>query len=418
MRPHRSNAIPLMLGVSCAAAALSAGEASFLTFAKRAQAGERLSVVFLGGSLTWGANASDQAYTSYRAQVARMLRETYPQARFEFHDAAIGGTGSLLGVFRLERDVLRHKPDLLFLDFTANDGIEGEDVDSLAAYESILRRTIGDARCPVLPVIFPFQYDIDESRFPRMKRREAHLALAEAYGTYAGDAVERVHGRVKSGATTLQKLWPFDPAHPGDEGYLIFAEAAFEAFTRCVKEERVCKLPERPLHGATYLTWSRYRLALAESKPSGWAIVPPLRTAAWHDSVMSRWLDDEVRAQTGKVTDDAESPAEQTKAPVAPWTLRFQAATVLLFGTKTSASGKYRIRIDGAYVQNKDRGPEFDASSAKFGGNVNLCHLVATGLDPERTHELVLEPVFAPGKEQELRIESVCLAGGAARVVP
>lgn len=36
-------------------------------------------------------------------------------------DAAIGGTGSQLGAFRLKRDVSRFHPDLVFLDFTVND---------------------------------------------------------------------------------------------------------------------------------------------------------------------------------------------------------------------------------------------------------------------------------------------------------
>ena len=36
--------------------------------------------------------------------------------------AAIGGTGSDLGVFRLGRDVLAHRPDLLFVEFATNDG--------------------------------------------------------------------------------------------------------------------------------------------------------------------------------------------------------------------------------------------------------------------------------------------------------
>ena len=72
-----------------------AAAASFADFDRRARAGERLEVVFFGASLTWGANASDPLRTSYRAEVARRLEREYPEARFQFHDAAIGGTGSL-----------------------------------------------------------------------------------------------------------------------------------------------------------------------------------------------------------------------------------------------------------------------------------------------------------------------------------
>src|ERR1051325_5927999 len=112
---------------------------SFKSFDERAKAGEKLNVVFFGASLTWGANASDPQQTSYRALIGKRLEETYPQAHFKFWDAAIGGTNSQLGVFRFERDVLSHKPDLVFIDFSANDDINSADEETLSSYESLVR---------------------------------------------------------------------------------------------------------------------------------------------------------------------------------------------------------------------------------------------------------------------------------------
>ncbi len=100
---------------------------SFADFDARAKAGAPLNVVFFGASLTWGANASDPIETSYRAVMRDRFEQACPAAHFRFRDAAIGGTGSQLGVFRLERDVLAHKPALVFVDFTANDGIYSDD---------------------------------------------------------------------------------------------------------------------------------------------------------------------------------------------------------------------------------------------------------------------------------------------------
>ena len=59
--------------------------------------------------------------TSYRAIVSQNLRDRYTNAHFTFVDAAIGGTGSQLAAFRLQRDVLDYEPDLVFLDFALND---------------------------------------------------------------------------------------------------------------------------------------------------------------------------------------------------------------------------------------------------------------------------------------------------------
>ena len=46
--------------------------------------------------------------------MSRYLEQRYPKAHFRFVDASVGGTGAMLGVFRLERDVLSRQPDLVF----------------------------------------------------------------------------------------------------------------------------------------------------------------------------------------------------------------------------------------------------------------------------------------------------------------
>lgn len=47
---------------------------------------------------------------------------TYPEAEFRFENAAIGGTGSMLGVYRLEHELLdKSDPDLVFVEFAVND---------------------------------------------------------------------------------------------------------------------------------------------------------------------------------------------------------------------------------------------------------------------------------------------------------
>jgi len=180
-----------MAGMFLVASTALAAEAKLGSFADvdaKAKAGDRLNVVFFGASLTWGANASDPAETSYRAVMRDRFEQHYPAAHFRFRDSAIGGTGSQLGAFRLDRDVLAHRPDLVFVDFTANDDIDSADPETLASYESILRR-LATAGIPVVQVAFPFRWDIDTAKLPNMKRLAAHRALADTYGNGWGDAV-------------------------------------------------------------------------------------------------------------------------------------------------------------------------------------------------------------------------------------
>jgi lysophospholipase L1-like esterase len=387
---------------------LSAAEPSFAEFDRRAAAGERLNVVFFGASLTWGANASDPQLTSFRAVIARRLEETYPQARFKFWDAAIGGTGSQLGVFRFERDVLRRKPDLVFLDFSANDDIGSAKPETLASYESLVRRIILDAKAPVVQVIFPFKWNVVQGNLDGMPRREAHLAIAKAYRAPAGDAIQLAQERVRAGKTTIEQLWPVDGVHPCDVGYGLFADAAWDAFRQAVRDKVVCAAPEAMLYKPTYMTNARVRVASFTSLPEGWRVGKPSVVSAFFDMLMSRWLDD-VAIAAGKT----------------PGRLRvsLSGSTVMLFGESTPTSGKYRVYLDGKLVQRKSNDgkqvfDEYDAAdfAKRIGGKAYLVQVLAEGLDPAVEHVLEIEPLFAAGVEQELRIESICVAGGKAEV--
>lgn len=89
-----------------------AGLPNFL--AKAATPGAEIKIGYLGGSIT--------AQQGWRPKTLAHFQQTWPHATFTEINAAIGGTGSDLGVFRLKQDVLDHQPDLLFVEFAVNDG--------------------------------------------------------------------------------------------------------------------------------------------------------------------------------------------------------------------------------------------------------------------------------------------------------
>jgi lysophospholipase L1-like esterase len=97
--------------------------------------GDTMRVAYLGGSIT--------AQEGWRVKTLGWFRQQYPRAKVEEINAAIGGTGSDLGVFRLRQDVLVHKPDLLFVEFAVNDaGAPPERIHR--AMEGIVRQTWRD----------------------------------------------------------------------------------------------------------------------------------------------------------------------------------------------------------------------------------------------------------------------------------
>ena len=413
-----------------AAADERADSASFAEFDRRARAGEELTVVFFGASLTWGANATDQALTSYRARTKDLLEARYPKAWFRCYDAAIGGTGSQLGAFRLDRDVLSRKPDLVFLDFSANDDNWNGSPLAFASYESLLRRIIRDGRAPVVAAMFPFQWEIgpglESGTTVHLKGLSRRIEIAAAYGAPAADAAALIVERVRKGEATLDSIWDTDGVHPGDLGYRLFAEAAFAGFEKGVRDKAVCRIPEKPLHEGPFMSVRRALLAdlfPSDAIPSGWAAGKPQLVAACHDQVMSRWLDRLLIASNRKRVKTEEGKEEALRQK--PATLRFEvrASYVMLFGEATTTSGKYRVLIDGkphTYTPHGAKEPTdlYDMTSARFNGNWNYHQAIVDNLDPSSSHVLEIVPVLDGDAEQELRIESVCVAGGPAEIKP
>ncbi|MGE9295470.1 MAG: GDSL-type esterase/lipase family protein [Puniceicoccales bacterium] len=364
---------------------------SFSEFDQRAQAGESLTVAFLGGSLTWGAQASDPLKTSYRALIQKQLKTKYPEAHFTFVDAAIGGTGSQLGAFRLERDLLAYKPDLAFLDFTVNDSAsEVPQDDRLSSYESLARRMV-QVNIPVVQVILAVKMDVGPNARPR-PLVALHEAIGKAYGLPLADAQAHMSAKVRSGEVTLDELWdlPYDSTHPGDAGYALYAEAVWDAYLQAVEEGVVCQAPDAMLHPDHYMDVDRFSLASLDDLPSGWQRGVPHRSAVAFDFVCSRWMDDLATAE-----------ATNEDAP-APLMLKFTGQTVLLFGEGTPKSGRYSVRIDG--------GEAVEYNTRCSSGNMRHVQIVGIHLEPGVEHTIEITPLLEPG--EELRLNSVCVAGG------
>ncbi len=72
-------------------------------------------IAYLGGSIT--------AQRGWRVLTTAWFRERFPQAKIVEVDATLGGTGSELGVFRIDRQVIPYSPDLLFVEFAVNDSL-------------------------------------------------------------------------------------------------------------------------------------------------------------------------------------------------------------------------------------------------------------------------------------------------------
>jgi lysophospholipase L1-like esterase len=112
-------------------------------FFARLIAKQPVTIVYFGGSIT--------NHPGYRVFSEEWFKTQYPDTKIKTVNAGIGGTGSDLGVFRMDQDVLEHNPDLIFVEFAVNDG----GTDSLVichSMEGIVRKI--RARNPLTDICF------------------------------------------------------------------------------------------------------------------------------------------------------------------------------------------------------------------------------------------------------------------------
>lgn len=102
-------------------------------FFAKAMRGDSVKVAYLGGSIT--------AQNGWRVLSLDWFKQRFPKAKFSEINAAIGGTGSDFGVFRLHDQVLKFKPDLVFVEFAVNDG-NAPSQKIIRSMEGIVRQTL------------------------------------------------------------------------------------------------------------------------------------------------------------------------------------------------------------------------------------------------------------------------------------
>jgi lysophospholipase L1-like esterase len=189
MQPTKTLRLLLLLLVAFAVPDLVAGpedialatavectpRAGLPNFFTKLAAGNDVRIAYLGGSIT--------AQEGWRPKTLAYFQKAFPNAKVSQINAAIGGTGSDLGVFRLKLDVLDHKPDLLFVEFAVNDG-GASPVLICRCMEGIVRQTwraLPDCDiCYVYTLVEGMAPTLQEGKFPRAA--SAMEQVADHYG--------------------------------------------------------------------------------------------------------------------------------------------------------------------------------------------------------------------------------------------
>ena len=220
------------------------------------RAGEKVRIAYFGGSIT--------QQDGWRCQTTDWLKKEYPKAQVVEYAASIGGTGSELGAYRLAFDVLRHEPDLVFVEFATNDG--GRMPEQIwKSMEGIVRQTW--KTLPETDIVFVYTITSsmlgDYGQGLTTEPASAMEQLADHYGIPSITFGPRVVDELKAGRLVMKlgevetlnpdgvqsgfkdRLFAKDGVHPTDYGhsfYLKSVQAGFAAMASLPPADHAAKL--------------------------------------------------------------------------------------------------------------------------------------------------------------------------------
>ncbi|MDR2439054.1 MAG: SGNH/GDSL hydrolase family protein [Planctomycetaceae bacterium] len=207
--------------------------------------GENVTIAYLGGSIT--------AANGWRPKTTEWFKKNFPNTPIKEIHAAIGGTGSNLGVFRLAHDVLQYHPDLLFVEFAVNDGgVLPEHI--WRSMEGIVRQTW--KANPETDIVFVYTISealVKEPREGICNRSMSSMELlADFYGIPSINFAVPVLALEKSGKLLFKGesapegviLFSHDSVHPLDAGHQIYTQAVIESFEKMKETKPVSRQPK------------------------------------------------------------------------------------------------------------------------------------------------------------------------------
>jgi lysophospholipase L1-like esterase len=307
-------------------------------FFAKLQRGAEVRIGYLGGSIT--------AQAGWRPKALAWFQKEFPGAKISEINAAIGGTGSDLGVFRLRRDVLDKKPDLLFVEFAVNDG--GAPPSQICrTMEGIVRQTWRNDPatdiCFVYTLVADMAPTLQRGRFPRaasaMERVADHYHIPSIH---MGIEVARLAGEGKlvmkadpktpeeKAALADKIIFSADGVHPHPEtGHKLYLEAIVRSMAaiRAVGKPGPHEL-KAPLVADN---WEAAKIV---------AVTPKMLSAGWHKLDPTK---DTLAKQFGNRMPDLWRAA----APGETLTFKFKGTGAAVYDIVGPDVGQVEVTLDG-----------------------------------------------------------------------
>lgn len=204
---------------------------------ERAMAGGTVTLGFLGGSITQGSLAT-KPENCYAYRVYEWWSRQFPDAKTMYVNAGIGATTSEYGVARVEADLLKHQPDVVFVEFSVND----EPTEHFKeTYEGLVRKILREETAPALLLVHNVYYHNGANA------QVMHAQIGRYYDLPEISMQSCIYPEVVKGHITNREITP-DDLHPNDLGHEMVA-SVITYFLAQVREELTQKeeAPEKKM---------------------------------------------------------------------------------------------------------------------------------------------------------------------------
>ena len=204
---------------------------------KKAGEDGTINVVYIGGSATAGTGSSNKAF-SWAGLTTKYLKTKF--VTVDAVNEALGGHGSRSAAFRLQKDVIAHNPDIVFIETSMNDHYDGDmvgDVYNGKYYEYIIRTIREELPNTEIVTVYLVNNGLVKKadgtlRDDKHPAAAAQDVIADHYdissidvGRYAFEAIFGADGKY---STAEWKKYYQDSVHPLDSGYALYAKAIRE----------------------------------------------------------------------------------------------------------------------------------------------------------------------------------------------
>ncbi|MDD4190782.1 MAG: SGNH/GDSL hydrolase family protein [Mangrovibacterium sp.] len=189
-----------------------------------------INLVFHGHSVPSGYFATPDVRTldAYPHLMLKKLKERYPYAVINVITTSIGGENSLQGAKRFERDVLTHKPDVLFLDYALNDRSLGLEISG-EAMEIMINAALDESIPVILLTPSPdMRVDIVAKENELEQFSEMLINLAARYRIGLVDSYGQFKTQVLSGFNLKDFMSQVN--HPNEKGHQLITDEIMKYF--------------------------------------------------------------------------------------------------------------------------------------------------------------------------------------------